>query len=226
MVVTLAVSVVALAAQISRPAMQSVTDVRHWSLSEVTRVAVEVSGTFEYKTERLHNPERVYFDILNARPLIGSRRIFAEEFNDKLVSRLRIAETAPGITRVVLDLSNSADATTSQLTNPDRLIIELRAPAAGPPVVPTVSPMTPLPTILEPPRPEPQTAPLKPPPRPKTDVAEAVAAPVLPPPMPAETSKAARPTSKGSTSLIRALGLKLGRVVIDPGPGRPGQRHE
>src|SRR5205823_9353491 len=84
---------------------------------------------------------------------------------------------------------------------------------------PTVSPMTPLPTILEPPRPEPQTAPLKPPPRPKTEVAEAIAAPVVPPPTPAETSKAARPTSKGNTSLIRALGLKLGRVVIDPGHG-------
>src|SRR5436190_5136484 len=209
LVATLAVSVVALAAQSSRPALHSVTAVRHWSLSEVTRVAVEVSGTFEYKTERLHNPERVYFDILNARPLIGSRRIFAEQFNDKLVSRLRVAETAPGITRVVLDLLNSAEATTSQLTNPDRLIIELRTPPAGPPVIPTVSPMTPLPTILEPPRPEPQTAPLKPPPRPKTDVAEAVAAPVLPP-IPAETSKAARPTSKGTTSLIRALGLKLG----------------
>jgi len=225
LVATLAVSVVALAAQTSRPALHSVTAVRHWSLSEVTRVAVEVSGNFEYKTERLHNPERVYFDILNARPLIASRRIFAEELNDKLLSKLRVAETAPGVTRVVLDLLNSAEATTSQLTNPDRLIIELRPPAAGPPVVPTVSPMTPLPTILEPPRPEPQTAPLKPPPRPKTDVAEAVAAPVVPP-IPAETSKAARPTSKGNTSLIRALGLKLGRVVIDPGHGGHDQGTE
>ena len=42
---------------------------------------------------------------------------------------------------------------------------------------------------------------------------------MLPAPLPAETSKPARPTSKGNTSLIRALGLKLGRVVIDPGHG-------
>ena len=219
LVATLAVSVVALAAQSSRPALHAVTAVRHWSLSEVTRVAVEVSGTFEYKTERLHNPERVYFDILNARPRIGSRRIFAEQFNDKFVSRLRIAETAPGITRVVLDLLNSAEATTSQLTNPDRLIIELRPASLAPPIIPTAPLITPLPTILNPPRPEPPTAPLKPAPRPKTDVAEAIAAPVLPPPIPAETSKAARPTSTGNTSLSRALGLKLGRVVIDPGHG-------
>jgi N-acetylmuramoyl-L-alanine amidase len=216
---TLALSITALAAQSSRAGLQTVNAVRHWSLSEVTRVAVEVSGSFEYRTERLHNPERVYYDILHARPRIDSRRSFSEDLNDKLVSKLRVAETAPGVTRIVLDLINSAEATTSQLTNPDRLIIELRPVAMAPPVVPTVAPMSPLPTILNPPRPEPPTAPLKPAARPRTDVAEAIAAPVIPPPLPAETSKAARPTSKGNTSLIRALGLKLGRVVIDPGHG-------
>jgi N-acetylmuramoyl-L-alanine amidase len=34
-----------------------------------------------------------------------------------------------------------------------------------------------------------------------------------------ETSKAARKASDGNTSLVRALGLKFGRVVIDPGHG-------
>ena len=47
---------------------RTVTAVRHWSLADVTRVAIEVSGEFEYRTDRLHNPERVYFDILNTRP--------------------------------------------------------------------------------------------------------------------------------------------------------------
>src|SRR3954468_18865790 len=123
---TLAIPVALLAAQSSRSATHSVTAVRHWSQAETPRIAIEVSGAFEYKTERLHNPERVYFDILNARPRIDSKRIFKEELSDKLVSKLRVAETAPGVTRVVLDLLNSAEATTSQLTNPDRLIIELR----------------------------------------------------------------------------------------------------
>ena len=86
---TLALSVTALVAQSSRAELQSVTAVRHWSLSEVTRVAVEVSGRFEFKTERLHNPERVYFDILNARPRIDSRRIYSEQLKDRFVSRLR-----------------------------------------------------------------------------------------------------------------------------------------
>ncbi|MBM3774804.1 MAG: hypothetical protein FJW37_06515, partial [Acidobacteria bacterium] len=40
-----------------------IRDVRHWSLAEVTRVAIEASGEFEYRHERLSNPDRVFFDI-------------------------------------------------------------------------------------------------------------------------------------------------------------------
>src|SRR5436305_1525891 len=215
LVATLPLLVTALAAQSSRAELHSVTAVRHWSVSEVTRIAVEVSGSFEYKTERLHNPERVYYDILNARPHINSRRIFSEELNDRLVSKLRVAETAPGVTRIVLDLLNSAEANTSQLTNPDRLIIELRAGAPAPPVVPTVSPISPLPTILNPPRPEPPTAPLKPAPRPKTDVADAIAAPVVPEASPAELSKAARPTSKGALEVAARENASSQKSIAD-----------
>ena len=114
---------------------------RHWSVADVTRVAIEVSGEFQFRTDRLHNPERVYFDILNARPQMGSRRVWAETVDDKLLTKIRVAETQPDITRVVLDLSGLVDATTSQLTTPDRLIIELKAgtpvtTATEPPPVP------------------------------------------------------------------------------------------
>jgi len=62
----------ALAAQTGGRPLTSVTAVRHWSQTDVTRVAVEVTGDFLFRTDRLHNPERVYFDILNSRPLAGS----------------------------------------------------------------------------------------------------------------------------------------------------------
>jgi len=42
---------------------------------------------------------------------------------------------------------------------------------------------------------------------------------VVPDPGPDEVAKAARHTSSGTTSLVRALGLKINRVVIDPGHG-------
>jgi hypothetical protein len=39
-------------------------------------VAIEVSGPFEFKYDRLHNPERVYFDIKGALPSMEGRRIW------------------------------------------------------------------------------------------------------------------------------------------------------
>src|SRR4051812_42050902 len=96
LIATLAIPVAFLAAQSSRSATHSVTAVRHWSQSETARIAIEVSGAFEYRTERLHNPERVYFDILNTRPHIDARRFYTEDIGDKLVSKIRVAETAPG----------------------------------------------------------------------------------------------------------------------------------
>jgi len=223
------------AAQSSRSANHSVTAVRHWSQSDTTRIAIEVSGTFQFRTERLHNPERVYFDILNARPHIDSRRIYSEEIGDKLVSKIRVAETLPGVTRVVLDLIGPVEATPSQLTNPNRLIIELRMGTA--PAIPTAPGPVPFspPTITMPePVSAPVNLPLKAPAR--TETATTAAIPTRtetpkpetskPDPLPAETAKAAHRTSTGNTSLIRALGLKIGRVVIDPGHGGHDQGTE
>jgi N-acetylmuramoyl-L-alanine amidase len=225
------------AAQPSRSGVaHSVTAVRHWSQADTTRIAIEVSGKFEYRTERLHNPERVYFDILNARPRIDSRRIYTEEVGDKLVSKIRVAETQPGVTRVVLDLTGPMEATPSQLTNPNRLIVELRVgPAPAIPSTPVTSAYTPpAVTMPAPPAPTPINVPLKAPVRTETVRTETATTAVVTPksetprpdPLPAETAKGAHRTSSGNTSLIRALGLKIGKVVIDPGHGGHDQGTE
>jgi N-acetylmuramoyl-L-alanine amidase len=228
-----AVLIPVLAAQSARAPLHSVTAVRHWTVGEVTRVAVEISGEFQFRTDRLHNPERVYFDILDARPRIDGRRLFSEEVSDKFLKRIRVAETAPGITRVVLELADNAESTTSELINPNRLIVELRAgtpvplpvtPAqpsitAAPSVVTAAPPVVPAAVITsstEPSAPVTVAAPLEA----KIEAAKPVepltSAAVAPP---AEAAKSARHTSAGQNSLIRALGLKINRVVIDPGHG-------
>src|ERR1035441_2752538 len=140
----LAISATMLFAQNDRAPLHSVTAIRHWSLAEITRIAVEVSGDFHFRSDRLHNPERVYFDILNARLHIDAKRTWSKEIGDKLVQRVRVAETSPGTTRIVLDLAGAVDLPTSQLSNPNRLIVELRAgsvPAVpAEPVLPAVKP--------------------------------------------------------------------------------------
>jgi N-acetylmuramoyl-L-alanine amidase len=269
----LAITMPILLAQSDRAATRSVTAVRNWSLGEVTRVAIEVSGEFEYRTDRLHNPERVYYDIVGARPSFEGRRIYNKAVEgDKLVQRVRVAETNPGITRVVLDLSGDVDISVSKLSNPSRLIIELRA---GKPVIPTdttlsAPPVRPAPPIkgdLAEGAPSPEltamaaaakTAPVPPaqPPAVKpmpavertapsaavpekpvpTSTVAAVNPPATAPKLApvsdkpaeapktnpaatAELGKAAHRTSSGGSSLTRALGLKIGRIVIDPGHG-------
>ena len=218
LIAALAVSVPLLFAQTGRSALHSVTAVRHWSLGGVTRVAIEVSGDFRFRTDRLHNPERVYLDILDARPRMDSHRVYSEDLDDKLVKRIRAAETKPGITRVVLELNADVDATTSQLANPNRLIIEVRAAAPGAAVPPEVTSALPASVKPSPPKIEPP-APVAALPAPTAVLPE-------PPPAPIEIPKAAKHTSTGKNSLTRALGLKLGRIVIDAGHGGHDQGTE
>src|ERR1035441_3419873 len=89
----LAISATMLFAQNERAILHSVTAVRSWSLTEVTRIAVEVSGEFHVRSDRLHNPERVYFDIVGARPHLDAKRNWSKEIGDKLVQRVRVARS-------------------------------------------------------------------------------------------------------------------------------------
>jgi N-acetylmuramoyl-L-alanine amidase len=219
LIAALAVSVSLLIAQAERPASHLVTAVRHWSLSGVTRVAIEVSGDFQFRTERLHNPERVYFDILEARPRLGSRRFYSEDLDDKRVTRLRAAETVPGVTRVVLELGADVEVGTSQLANPNRLIVEVRGAAPGSPGAPgpTIAPET---AFALPP------APAMAPAAPTVEPPAPLPAPPVPTAAPIEIPKPAKHTSRGDNSLTRALGLKIGRIVIDAGHGGHDQGTE
>ena len=124
----LAISVAMLFAQNDRAPPHSVTAIRNWSLPDVTRIAIEVSGDFRFKTDRLHNPERVYFDILNARPHIDAQTALVQARSTTIwCSACAWPKPIPGTTRVVLDLAGPVEVTTSQLSNPNRLIVELRA---------------------------------------------------------------------------------------------------
>jgi N-acetylmuramoyl-L-alanine amidase len=145
------------------------------------------------------------------------------------------------------------EATTSQLANPNRLIIELRSAAPGLATPPTTAlalpPMVkPSPPKLEPPAPravppalmaEPPTpkveasapkpeppAPTAVPSAPKVKPPASAAAAPAPAAGPVEIPKAAKRTSTGNSSLTRALGLKVGRIVIDAGHGGHDQGTE
>ena len=88
---------------------------------------LDATGPFEVRSERAFNPDRIFFDLHGAVPLIDGHRVANRLVDDKLIKRIRIAETAPGTTRVVLDLSSPSTFEVSRLDKPDRLVIEIRA---------------------------------------------------------------------------------------------------
>ncbi|MEP7353197.1 MAG: N-acetylmuramoyl-L-alanine amidase [Acidobacteriota bacterium] len=106
-----------------------VTEVRFWSSGEITRVAIQVSGEFQFKSDRLTGPARIFFDIPNADPEMVGKGIKSLKVGDNLLKQIRIAENQPGSTRVVLDVEENVEFTAAQLSNPERLMIELRSSA-------------------------------------------------------------------------------------------------
>jgi N-acetylmuramoyl-L-alanine amidase len=267
------------AADLAEP--HHVTAVRFWSLGAVTRIAIETDGDFEVKSDRLDNPDRLFFDLTGTRPILGRKGMTVIPVSDHLVRQIRVAEPQHGVTRVVLDLETPVQQSISRLENPSRLIIELRAssgagetkaPVKSPPtlVQPTPAskpaerrPFTPPPAVqpvtlpvaqtlqasLEPPPVLPwrNAAPALPaalqvsyklaPPLPRISpmavlakpssasisppVGEVVSATPVPttPAAPVETALPAKRNASGDRSMIRVLGLKVGRIVLDPGHG-------
>jgi len=111
-------------------ALEKVTDVRFWTAGDTTRVAIEVSGEFHYKTQRLNDPDRVFFDLDNTKLALKDKKFPTIPVGDGLVKQVRLAEKQPGIIRVVLDLEDGVDYSVSQLSNPERLMVELRSKKA------------------------------------------------------------------------------------------------
>src|SRR3954469_16215205 len=92
----------------SNSGLIQVTSIRSWSHPGSTRIILETTGPFEFRSDHAENPDRLFVDVLHARPWIAGRRYATHPVNDSLVRRVRVAETAPGTTRVVFDLTGPA----------------------------------------------------------------------------------------------------------------------
>jgi N-acetylmuramoyl-L-alanine amidase len=247
-----------------------VIGIRHWEIAGVIRVAIDLEQDVEFAARRIENPDRIVLDLDETIPgpdLAGK----SLDVNDGPLQKIRIAPSAKGKTRLVLDVNKIADYRAFLLQNPSRLIIDIRGrevpskqgAAAGTSAAETVPP-TLADTSLSPTsqkRREPETSSAV-----KTTTAKVVESvipqrriveadddddtetavhtstvqkPLNKPPVTTASTmsktraaanrhksksaeidaREAQPTAHGDRSLIRALGLKIGRIVIDPGHG-------
>lgn len=106
--------------------------VRFWSFGDVTRIAIQTEGEYKLFSDQIENPARLYFDLNGLLPPPSAHRgMQVIQVGDRLLKQIRIAEVSPGKTRIVFDLMAPVEVVSSQLVNPDRLMIELRPKISG-----------------------------------------------------------------------------------------------
>ena len=211
----------------------SVENIRFWTESRSIKVVVDVAGAVTFREGEAKSPQRYFVDISPAR-LNSSLTSKEWTVDSKAIQKIRVAQFDDSTVRVVLDGPTTRDVTTSNLKDPNRIVMDVSVPGAPPvPVTPPASkaitsaaPSTP---PAAPATPPPSTVKVEPAPAPVASssvVADIQDAPVAPAATPVVARQdqnrvvtAAKPTSLGDRSLIRSLGLKLSRVVIDAGHG-------
>jgi N-acetylmuramoyl-L-alanine amidase len=111
----------------------------------VSTVVIDLKAPVQYRKNRLGNPERIYFDLLNTSLAPGLNGQITE-VKDGLINRIRIAQPSENVTRVVLETNTGSSFWDALQQNPSRLTIEVRGaealkpePKAAPDVAPAQS---------------------------------------------------------------------------------------
>ena len=213
--------------------------------ADETRVTIDLEDTVQYTSARIANPERIFFDLHSARltPEVARGNV---QVSGSLLKDVRVAQNHAGVVRVVLDVQGVQDYGASLVDNPPQLVIFLysdlrhhgvlrtanskiakpeRGPvqvseeaspgsedagnvkavsAKNPPVNPGAAPSH-------------ETAPNKASRRRDSREKRLSASNARPDLI--RPSGTPEPTRDGQSTLTRALGLKIGRIVIDPGHG-------
>jgi N-acetylmuramoyl-L-alanine amidase len=108
-----------------------VTGVRHWASGEATTVVLDLEDQVQYEGHHISGPERTFFDLREtalAPELVGK----SIDVGDALLSRIRVAQPVPGMTRVVLDTKSNAKVSVSLEPNPYRLVLQVSKVGTNP----------------------------------------------------------------------------------------------
>jgi N-acetylmuramoyl-L-alanine amidase len=106
-----------------------VTDIRYWSNPDYTRIAVTLDKEAAFEHHRLKKdptgklPPRLYLDIKGARIARGVKDV---PIGDGLLRMARVAQYRPDVVRVVLDIDTIRDFKIFPLSDPYRVIIDVK----------------------------------------------------------------------------------------------------
>jgi N-acetylmuramoyl-L-alanine amidase len=214
------------AADVSTSTPAKITAIHYTPVANGARVVIDLGGKVRYNAQRLSNPDRIFFTLFDAK-LPSSLNAKNVKADGHLVKTIRAANFKPGQARVVLEVEDNVEFKAAFPSNrPHRLVIDLQrtetsAKARNPKtVVATDDPDTPAVTkaavVIRPDNRSDDTDVVLPE---KTAVRHSARNGRLVVRNNAVPIREAQPTAEGDRSLIRALGLKIGKIVIDPGHG-------
>ena len=221
----------------SAHATPHVTDLHTWNADNFTRIVVTLEDTVRFDAAHIASPDRIYFDLhkANLGPGLAKKTI---DVQNGLLKSVRVGQNREGVVRLVLDVDGARDYSAYLVSNPYRLVIEVRNNANVTSAKNGANASTPATTVLASTTSKEDAENADPKPAEKaveTAASAKLAAKIAASPAekstpikskPANTNAAAlkpptepKPTRDGQHSLTRALGLKIGRIVIDPGHG-------
>jgi len=212
------------------PGIPRLRRIRSAVTEDATRVTIDLEDVVHYNSGRLENPERIFFDLREARlsPEV-TREVNRENSNvdGDVLTAIRVAQNHAGVVRIVLNVNRVKEYVASISQNPPQLLIDLyrkqppsailkiaRASHNSSNIHETADLRGREPGVVEPDgdgkndtlvRASQPAATLKISRTSKPDLDQPTIAP--------------QPTHDGQSTLTRALGLKIGRIVIDAGHG-------
>ena len=128
----LALSVLPFLMGLDRPAgLGNVTEVRHWSYDEYTRIVIELDRPVVIKTDvkrlpanaEADRPERIYLDLDGI--WVGRKYESGIGVGDGLLYGVRIGQNTRSAIRVVVDLARYERHRVLTLSHPDRLVVDV-----------------------------------------------------------------------------------------------------
>jgi N-acetylmuramoyl-L-alanine amidase/type II secretory pathway predicted ATPase ExeA len=108
----------------------NITAIQASSGENDARVVIMLDDTVRYQSARITSPDRIYFDLYNARlsPSVGRKTVPIE---NGLLKWVRAAQNTDEVVRLVLDATGAKDYSAHLLSNPYRLVIDVHARPGG-----------------------------------------------------------------------------------------------
>ena len=201
--------------------------IRSASTADVTRVTIDLEDVVQYTSGRLVKPDRIFFDLHSARltPEVAHEAV---QVDGDLLTSVRVAQNHAEVVRIVLEVSGVKEYGAAISGNPPQLVIDLfkKTPPASAAKIAKASHNS-IATQgsragaieIAPAAAQPGASTDASPSGKKTSAASLKNSKSGSHPDLIQPASAPGPTRDGQSTLTRALGLKIGRIVIDAGHG-------